>query len=231
MRIYASLRADGGANSPTAAKLNPCTLIHVAPPHTHTHTPQTRLYSLSRASLPVTSPSVATMSARSGSKSAVTAAHPAMAVRCRGDVGWCPPYRTLFAAGPEAVLTPSTLLLLLLLQVERQRCEPRGFVAGNLRSGMLVWFRLAPVAGGCGCGCATVEARLWWWAGVRTLAVLEMLRAVGVVGLVERSAGVPDGGAVGVGLASRRRVLGAKAVVPAKGRTDAEGEFGDCCRP
>lgn len=41
------------------------------------------------------------MSARSGSTSAVTAAQPAMAVRWSGDVGWCPSYSTLLAAGPE----------------------------------------------------------------------------------------------------------------------------------
>ena len=33
--------------------------------------------------------------------SAVTAAHPAMAVRWSGEVGWCPSYSTLLAAGPE----------------------------------------------------------------------------------------------------------------------------------
>lgn len=79
------------------------------------------------------------MSARSGFISAVTAAHPAMAVLCSGDVGWCPPYSTLFAAGPETEmllsvlllsvpLLPSALVLLVLLalpvQVEAYRREP-----------------------------------------------------------------------------------------------------------
>ena len=61
------------------------------------------LYSRSSANLPVTSPSVATMSARSGAISADTAAHPAMAVLCNGDVGRCPSYKTLLVAGPDAV--------------------------------------------------------------------------------------------------------------------------------
>lgn len=66
-------------------------------------TPDAHLYSRSSAALPVTSPSVATMSARSGASSADTAAHPAMAVLCKGDVGRCPSYSTLLVAGPDAV--------------------------------------------------------------------------------------------------------------------------------
>lgn len=61
------------------------------------------LYSRSSADLPVTSPSAATMSARSGANTADTAAHPAMAVLCKGDVGRCPSYSTLLVAGPDAV--------------------------------------------------------------------------------------------------------------------------------
>lgn len=43
------------------------------------------------------------MSARSGAIKADTAAHPAMAVLCKGDVGKCPSYSTRLAAGPDAV--------------------------------------------------------------------------------------------------------------------------------
>lgn len=88
----------------------PVMILTVDGPFERTHrqqqTPlphQAHLYSRSSADLPVTSPSVATMSARSGAISADTAAHPAMAVLCKGDVGRCPSYSTLLVAGPDAV--------------------------------------------------------------------------------------------------------------------------------
>lgn len=55
------------------------------------------------------------MSARSGSMSAVMAAQPAMAIRWSGDVGWCPSYSTLLAAGPETPVAE---------EEEAARCEP-----------------------------------------------------------------------------------------------------------
>lgn len=124
-------------------------------PHPH----QAHLYSRSSADLPVTSPSVATMSARSGVISADTAAHPAMAVLCKGDVGRCPSYSILLAAGPDAVclalpvdsrrepsrrrsdaragrssddrVAPLLLLRVIVAAVSRETCELRVEPAGR----------------------------------------------------------------------------------------------------
>lgn len=68
------------------------------------------LYRRSSAIPPVTSPRVATISARSGLRSAEKADHPANTVRCHGLVGECPPYSTRFAAGPDALCEASILL-------------------------------------------------------------------------------------------------------------------------